>query len=330
MRALGHEVAEVKSTDFTEYRSLWARLCLKLGRCLDLDRANERACAMLAGGRVDVCWIDKATTIRPETLLAARRAAPGIALVSYSPDDMTIRPNRSWRFLKCLPLFDVHFTTKPHNVEALLAAGARRVELVGNAFAPEVHRPMPRTPQDRERLGGPVGFIGDYERARGRAIEALGRAGVPVRVWGPNWRRFWKRRVPNVRIEPTGVFGDDYARAVSNFDINLAFLRKSARDEETTRSVEIPACEGFMLAERTSRHMALFEEGREAEFFSDPSELVRKCIHYLARPEERLRIARAGRLRCLESGYSNLDRLRRMFSILAAAERGKTQSGAVS
>jgi spore maturation protein CgeB len=112
--------------------------------------------------------------------------------------------------------------------------------------------------------------------------------------------------------------GDAYARAINCFDINLAFLRKLNRDLQTTRSVEIPACGAFMLAERTDEHRALFEEGVEAEYFADDDELLAKVRRYLEAPELRHAVATAGRQRCIDSGYSNQDRMRKMFAILAS------------
>ena len=88
---------------------------------------------------------------------------------------------------------------------------------------------------------------------------------------------------------------------------------------QTQRSIEIPACGGFMLAEQTDEHLELFEEGKEVEFFENENELLDKINYYLSHPEERKKIAAAGRKRCLKSGYSNQDRMNEMFAHIAAS-----------
>jgi spore maturation protein CgeB len=136
-------------------------------------------------------------------------------------------------------------------------------------------------------------------------------------VRGPDWRRFGKSH-PLLRISDTYVGDADYARVMSATKINLGFLRKLNRDLQTTRSIEIPACRAFMLAERTHEHGRLFEEGKEAEFFGDFDELLAKCRHYLTHDAQRRAIAAAGHRRC-HAGYSNVARLASVLAHLGPA-----------
>jgi spore maturation protein CgeB len=112
--------------------------------------------------------------------------------------------------------------------------------------------------------------------------------------------------------------GLDYTRVLCATRINLGFLRTGARDLQTTRSVEIPACGTFMLAERTDEHRSLFEEGVETEFFEHFDELLAKCRYSLANERARLALAAAGLQRCRRGRYDNEGRLQRVLAHLAA------------
>jgi spore maturation protein CgeB len=75
--------------------------------------------------------------------------------------------------------------------------------------------------------------------------------------------------------------------------------------------MEIPACGGVLVAERTSEHLELFEEGCEAMFFGSMSELT-EVIARLAESETlRNTIAAAGRARVLRSGYDHISEAKR-------------------
>jgi spore maturation protein CgeB len=321
---LGHEVLPVDTCPpevGLRERRLWERAWRRFLGPRDLALANRTILALARQEQPQVLWVDKGLTIRPETLAAAVRLAPGLLRVSYSPDDMLNPRNHSRCYLAAVPRYDLHVTTKSYNVAEMETLGAPRVLFVDNAYCPFTHRPMEVSEADRQRLGGPVGFIGTYERERAEALLFLARQGVPVKVWG-NWPRRWQNRHPNLRVMGASLWGDEYARAMCSFAVNLAFLRKENRDLQTTRSIEIPACGGFMLGERTREHQRLFKEGVEAEFFDSLQELLEKIQYYLAREDERQKITVAGRQRCLEAGYSNRERLKGILE-QAYQNRGK-------
>ena len=104
--------------------------------------------------------------------------------------------------------------------------------------------------------------------------------------------------------------------AIASSRISLGFVREICPDQHTTRTFEIPAIGGFMLADRTDEHSEFFEEGKEAEFFGSDAEYADKLKYYLAHEEERDRIAKAGHERCLSSGYSYDDRMKLVLSEL--------------
>lgn len=273
----------------------------------------------LTARRYDALWVDKSPTLMAKTLRDVRRAHPSLKIIGYSPDDMMNPDNRLTEFVESLSYFDVFFTTKTYNVAELRDLGCPRTEFIGNAFHPALHRPIDLSPEEKRKLCGAVGFIGGPERDRAERMAWLAAQGISVRVWGDRWDQ-WKRRL-NAEFDVAGLslYGEMYPRIVCAFDINLCFLRKVNRDLQTTRSIEVPACGAFMLAERTTEHLELFEEGKEAEFFESDAELLDKCRYYLAHPDERRRIAAAGRERCIRSGYSNQERMRSMLKAVDPA-----------
>jgi len=314
LEALGYRVTAVDSSSgrICASRQPLQYVAIKMRRPLDMAGVNRRI--LRDGPHADVLWIDKGVTIRPGTLRTLRRMTPGVRIIGYSPDDMLNANMSSHYFPQTLPLYDLYLTTKSYNVDELAALGCPRVVFTPNAYDPTTHRPLPDDSEEIE-FSADVGFIGTFEPDRAGLIERLARAGVPVVIRGNDWQPLRRRNIPGVTFLSEAI-NDDYARALRSTRINLAFLRKSNRDLQTTRSIEIPACGGFMLAERTAEHRGLFEEGVEAEYFSGGDEMIAKVRHYLADEPARRAIARAGRQRCLHDDYSYAGRLR---EALAAA-----------
>jgi spore maturation protein CgeB len=65
----------------------------------------------------------------------------------------------------------------------------------------------------------------------------------------------------------------------------------------------------------------MFIEDKEAVFFSNPEELVKKALWLRDHPEEVNRIAQAGMHRVHADGHSVNDRMKEMISILGKHTR---------
>ncbi|MGA2160296.1 MAG: glycosyltransferase [Dehalococcoidia bacterium] len=258
--------------------------------------------------RPNIVMIEKGLMVHPDTLRKLKTLKT--FLIHYSHDDQFNPANQSRHYLAGIPLYGLHVTTKSYNVEELLQAGATKVVFQDNGFDPSIFYPRDVSPIDRQRLGSQVGFIGGWEKERAESILYLAGHGVSVTVWGPGWKGRRELNHPNLKVEGKGLWGEDYPLAICSTDVNLCFLRKINRDLQTTRSIEIPACGGFMLAERTDEHRRLFEEDKEAAFFSCNNELLEKVLYYVKHADERLKIAEAGKARCHSGGYSFEERFR--------------------
>jgi spore maturation protein CgeB len=255
----------------------------------------------------------------PWTLWDIKKQAAVTRLISFSEDDMYATHGHSLWYRTGLRYYDFVFTTKTYNLSELTLFGARETRLFLDSYDEKVHKPMTLTEAERERFSSDVSAIGAFEAERAESLTYLASHGIRVNVWGNGWGEMVNRH-PNLVIKNEFLFGDDYSKAICATKINLNFLRKINRDEVTSRSVEIPACGGFMLGERTTRHLEFFDEGKEAEFFGSNAEMLEKVRYYLENNEKREKLARAGRERCLASGYSMRAQLGQMFN--AAFEAG--------
>lgn len=291
--------------------SLWFRIAYHLFlygipvRLPENNNENAQIIQKVKEKDYDIVWIDKGVTIFPETLKFIKAHSPRTIIVSYSPDNMALRHNQSRQYVECIPLYDHIITNKSYILDDMRRLGAKDIRFVNNSYEKTFHHPRTLSDEDRSRIGGDIGFVGSWEQERCDSILYLAKHGLNVRVWGGGKWLEYKGKYPNLTIEDKGLYSEDYSKSFQAFKISLCFLRKMNFDQQTTRTVEIPACGGFMMAERTDEHRAMFAEDKEAVYFSSNEELLDKCRYYLSHEEERRQIAEAGLTRCLTSDYSN-------------------------
>ncbi len=311
---LGHTMIPFDTTPFDRmasrlFRSIAYRLHIgpipqSLNRAL-MEKAKE-----LKG--ISHIWVDKGVWVYPETLFYLKQVTGAMA-IHYTPDAQLLS-QRSRHFVSCLPIYDVLVTTKEWEIEFYKKAGARNILLT---YQGHDDRFYPRIIPESEfsLYASDVCFVGHTQKHYADRLMSISGLGISLRVWGDAWPNYIKNKAwAKSLIVDKGLWGESYPKALSCAKIGLGLLGKHIPETSTTRTFEIPAMGTFLLAERTQIHQVLFDEGKEAEYFSSDEEMLDKIRYYLVHDSEREKIALAGRIRCERSGYSSSELLRKVIA----------------
>ena len=279
---------------------------------IDLNKVNKSIIENIYQFNPKIVFIVKGNTIFPNTLRKIKKIDNQIKLISWSLDDMYAFHNRSLFYTLGLKYYDEVFTTKSFNVNELKKIGAKKVHFIFQAFSKSKHI----CNNLNVTATKDVSFIGFPESSRFNSISNLANNGIKIELagGGGKWNKKKYLGNKNIIIHGKDYFEKDYSNFISSSKINLCFLRKINRDLHTSRSLEIPACGGFMLAERTIEHEKLFKDKKEAVFFDNDNDLLEKVKYYLKNDLERERIKASGYKRCISSNYSYDDMLEEILS----------------
>lgn len=309
---LGHAVtsldpqAMVPSNRIT---SLWEWRAGAIGLSGIIRRRLLRALdgPSIAARDFDLAWVDHGSLV--DARLVQELKARARSVLCYTIDDPfgDREPSRWRQFFPALSHYDLLVVVRACNVREAYDRGARRVMRVYMAADEAAHAPRQLTDEDRRHWQSEVVFVGTAFPERGPFLAELVRLGVPLTLFGKRYQRLpqWPILRPFWRPDDTDS-ADDYARAVSAAKVCLGLLSKGNRDQHTTRSMEIPSMGGLLCAERTPEHLALYQEDREAVFWSTPQECASKCLALLADPPRRRAVAAAGRQRYLSGPGRNM------------------------
>lgn len=313
---MGNRVRGINSFEIL-YKSRFVSLHHHLNMGPGISALNKRVLTAIENDAPDVLWADNKPFLQPRTLKKIRKQWPAIKIINLITDDPTGKYRYAWRLcLATAKYYDVHFVQRHINIAELTKYGARRVEICYRSFDPDFHRKLALSKTDQQKYAAAVGFIGTHEAYREEFIVHLIQNNIPVSITGNEWEKATHWNIIQPYYKGPSVYGEEYVKTINGFDIALHFLRHVNRDEQDSRTFEIPACGSFMLAEKSDIHTTLFEEDKEAVFFETKDELLAKVRYYLAHVAERNVIAAAGHARCLHGGYSHQDRLQGVLDVI--------------
>lgn len=281
----------------------------RLYEAFSTNRVTRAVASAVQRRHYDLAFVFKGTNVGSEAVESLRRS--GATTVHYHPDDSANSDNVSATYLESEPLYDLHVTTKSHNVDELRQRAPKsRIVNVLCAFDPRWHRRLASVPSQR------LGLIGTLRPDRVDLVVNLARSAKSgegeMLVAGTGWGAVAGLRGIAEVIPP--AFGIDFSRTVSRAGVQLGVLNSANRDSHTCRTFEIPAAGGLFLGERSLEHEQIL--GDTALLYGNPEEALSMAAWALSNPEGSRRLAEASWERITQGGNTYLDRA---LEILAAA-----------
>jgi hypothetical protein len=305
LKRVGYRVEHIDLRELLP-KSRWVwRITWRLGGHLLSPLVMRALPRRLGQARFDVCLVDSGEWITPRVIRLLRKHAARIA--NYNIDDPFGMRDfaRSTAYRKSVSSYDLCVVVRADNVAEAFALGAKDVLRVFRSADEVTHAPRLPTASDVERLQSEVLFLGTWFPERGPFLARLIELGVPLTIRGANWNKAPEWPVLKPYWRGGSVQGEEYALTIQCAKINLGLLSKGNRDLHTTRSLEIPALGGLLCAERTSEHLEMYVEGKEALFWADAEECAAVCLRMLKDDSRRREIAAAGHARLLRDGHRN-------------------------
>lgn len=261
----------------------------------------------------EMIFIYRGTHIFPSTLKTIKLRLPNTIILGYNNDDpfSPHYPKFLWRhFLKSLPLYDLVFAYRKHNIFEYYRYGAKKVELLMPWFIP-FNKDSIEVQKDYD-----VVFVGHFEDdGRLEYIKLLMQENFKLGLFGPNWEKCKNSDIKNKFgiIKPLNYV--EYHRVISSSKIAICFFSRLNRDVYTRRCFEIPSLGVFMLCQHSDEIANIYDENIEAVFFKNQVDFIDKVRYYLTNDKEREKIALNGYIRVNKDGHDIDSRMKYVLNI---------------
>lgn len=305
-RRAGWEVGELDPKRYLPLSAtLPARAITKLLR--PIFRRNLNAAILRETSKLspNVVFIYKGSSVHSSTISTIRQR--GLFTTMYYPD-VSLYTHGS-DIPKCIPHYNMIFTSKSWGVSDLKNLGASDVSVVLHGFDTDTLVGLPDT--NDHSYDCDASFIGTWSPWKEKLLSAL-ISNIPsldLKVYGSLWNKCNSDGLKRC-LQFRTVEGHAYISAMRRSKINIAILSEgrtgaSQGDVTTSRTFNIPSSGAFMLHQRTDELVSCFTEGTEVACFADADELVNKTKYYLEHNQERISISEAGRCRALAQHTSD-------------------------
>jgi spore maturation protein CgeB len=188
------------------------------------------------------------------------------------------------------------YVTSYSQMDVFRAAGVPSVSFLPQGLDPDHDRPVAAAPPD---VRCDASFVGSGQYPHRHVVLRAVADVCRLQIRGPGW-------VPapaGLPIAGGPVHGRRLAEVIRGAAISLganAYAEQDqARASASNRMWKVFGCGGFYLGPWVADVDAFAADGRECAWYRSPAEAVERVRFYLSRPEEREKIAAAGRAHAL-------------------------------
>ena len=205
-----------------------------------------------------------------------------ICFIMFCHDNVMIEKNSTPQLKESISFFDAIITTKNLNLEYYKDNGCKNVYLIDNAISKHDLLPMEDFEIINDSYLYDIGFIGRHEKYREELLYMLSsKINKKFIIAGPGWLDIKTKFNKNVELKGA-LWGKDYKKFIRSTRINIGLNSKMAIDTITSRTIEIPAYNGFMLTERNVDTLRVFGKELDKTLYSNTEELVCLLLKYLS------------------------------------------------
>ncbi len=269
-------------------RSLLQRAAWRLGWQWLAMSANQKLIEMANQFQPDLTFVVSPDLVQPTTIQALQQQGLVFVFFTDNPLDKHHTHSNPWVH-QGLPLWNSVFIWSQELAHELIKKGVKNV--VYHPFCSDVQYHAPNKKADPIY---DVAFVGNWDDSRKRDQYLKAISHYRLGIWGSDYWITHCRETSLINSFKGMCTYAEIPEVLGSAQIGLNIFRPQNELGHNIRTFEIPATGTLMLSERSQELLNLFEEDREAVYFSSPDELSRKVEYLLQNPSLIQSIADAG------------------------------------
>ena len=163
------------------------------------------------------------------------------------------------------------------------------------ACAPDFHRPIALTDEDKKKYEKDVVFVGSFYPNRWKILKELNN--FDTGIWGPNWNKIPIESFNNLSINTAFINHIEWIKIFKAAKIVIVIHFQDGKtlcSQASPKVYEALACKSFVIVDRQKDVFSLFEDKKHLVGFDTIKDLKQKIVYYLENPNEREKIANNG------------------------------------